>query len=49
MREKIGVDDEFVGNVADHRDPITNWRYNHFSLEETRGPLQALVSNVGDV
>lgn len=42
--KKAGFNDSFVGNVAGHSDPRTTKRYTHFSLEETKMPLQALVS-----
>jgi hypothetical protein len=31
-----------VGNLAGHSDPRTTKRYTHFSVEETRIPLEAL-------
>ena len=34
--------DAFVGSVAGHSDPRTTKRYTHFSIEETRMPLQSL-------
>lgn len=37
------MNDAFVGNIAGHSDPRTTKRYTHFSVEETRMPLQALV------
>lgn len=39
--KKAGFNDAFVGNVAGHSDPRTTKRYTHFSVEETRKPLQA--------
>lgn len=42
--KKAGFNDAFVGNVAGHSDPRTTKRYTHFSVEETKMPLQALVS-----
>ena len=42
--KRAGFNDSFVGNVAGHSDPRTTKRYTHFSVEETRMPLQALVS-----
>jgi integrase len=41
--KKAGFNDAFVGNVAGHSDPRTTKRYTHFSLIETKSPLQALV------
>jgi len=43
--KKAGFNDAFVGNVAGHSDPRTTKRYTHFSLEETRAPLQSLEVN----
>jgi integrase len=40
--KRAGFNDAFVGNVAGHSDPRTTKRYTHFSVEETRLPLQAL-------
>ena len=34
----------YVGNVAGHSDPRTTKRYTHFSVEETKLPLQALAN-----
>jgi len=41
--KRAGFNDAFVGNVAGHSDPRTTKRYTHFSIEETKRPLQALV------
>jgi len=41
--KRAGYNDAFVGNVAGHSDPRTTKRYTHFSVEETKMPLQALV------
>jgi integrase len=41
--KKAGLSDSLVGNVAGHGDPRTTKRYTHFSVEDTRMPLQALV------
>ena len=41
--KRAGFNDAFVGNVAGHSDPRTTKRYTHFSVEETRNPLQALA------
>jgi len=41
--KRAGYSNAFVGNVAGHSDPRTTKRYTHFSCEETRLPLQALV------
>jgi hypothetical protein len=38
-----GPNDAHVGNVAGHSDPRTTKRYTHFSVEETKVPLQALA------
>ncbi len=43
--KKAGFNDAYVGYVAAHSDPRTTKRYTHFSVEETRMPLQALCSN----
>ena len=40
--KRAGFNDAFVGNVAGHSDPRTTKRYTHFSVEETKVPLQAL-------
>ncbi len=40
--KRAGFNDAFVGNVAGHSDPRTTKRYTHFSVEETKIPLQAL-------
>jgi integrase len=45
--KRAGFNDAFVGNVAGHSDPRTTKRYTHFSVEETRLPLQALTKRVG--
>ena len=42
--KKAGLNDAFVGNVAGHSDPRTTKRYTHFSVKETRMPLQILES-----
>lgn len=39
---KAGFDLARVGHVAGHSDPRTTKRYTHFSLDETKGPLQSL-------
>ncbi len=36
------VNDAVVGHVVAHSDPRTTKRYTHFSVEETRGPLETL-------
>lgn len=41
--KKAGYNDSYVGNVAEHSDPRTTKRYTHFSIVETRAPLQALA------
>ena len=41
--KRAGFNDSFVGNVAGHSDPRTTKRYTHFSVEETKVPLQALA------
>jgi integrase len=41
--KRAGFNDALVGNVAGHSDPRTTKRYTHFSLEETRIPLQSLT------
>ncbi len=41
--KKAGFNDAFVGNVVAHSDPRTTKRYTHFSVEETRNPLEALA------
>jgi integrase len=41
--KRAGFNDAFVGNVAGHSDPGTTKRYTHFSVEETKVPLQALA------
>lgn len=41
--KRDGFNDAFVGNVAGHSDPRTTKRYTHFSVEETKVPLQALA------
>jgi hypothetical protein len=45
---KACFNDDFVGNVAGHSDPRTTKRYTHFSVEETKRPLQALVHGSED-
>lgn len=40
--KKAGHNDSFVVNVAGHSDPRTTKRYTHFSVDETRMPLQEL-------
>ena len=42
--KRAGFNDAFVGYVAGHSDPRTTKRYTHFSVEETKMPLQALCS-----
>jgi integrase len=39
---KDGYNLSQVGYVAGHSDPRTTKRYTHFSIEETKVPLQAL-------
>ena len=41
--KRAGYNDSFVGNVAGHSDPRTTKRYTHFSLQETKTPLDALA------
>jgi integrase len=41
--KRAGFNDAFVGNVAGHSDPRTTKRYTHFSVDETKVPLQALA------
>lgn len=41
--KKAGNNDSFVGNVAGHSDPRTTKKYTHFSVEETKVPLQTLA------
>jgi integrase len=41
--KKTGFNDAQVGHVVAHSDPKTTKRYTHFSLEQTRTPLQALA------
>jgi integrase len=41
--KRAGFNDAFVGNVAGHSDPRTTKRYTHFTVDETRMPLQALT------
>jgi integrase len=41
--KRAGFNDAIVGNVAGHSDPRTTKRYTHFSVEETKMPLEALV------
>lgn len=41
--KKAGFNDAFVGNVAGHSDPRTTKRYTHFSIEQTKGPLDCLT------
>jgi hypothetical protein len=38
-----GHNDAHDGNVAGHGDPRTTKIYTHFSVEETKVPLQALA------
>lgn len=45
--KRAGFNDAFVGNVAGHSDPRTTKRYTHFSVEETRMPLEPLVAKGG--
>jgi hypothetical protein len=40
--KKAGFNDAQVGHVVAHSDPKTTKRYTHFSIQETRGPLEAL-------
>lgn len=42
--KKAGFNDSFVGNVTAQSDPRTIKRYTHFSVEETKLPLQALAN-----
>ncbi len=44
---KSGFND-FIVNVAGHSDPRTTKRYTHFSVEETKMPLQALIDRRGN-
>lgn len=46
--KRAGFNDAFVGNVAGHSDPRTTKRYTHFSVEETKMPLQALIDRRGN-
>jgi integrase len=41
--KRSGFNDAVVGNVAGHSDPRTTKRYTHFSVEQTKTPLQALA------
>ena len=41
--KKAGNNDSFMGNIVGHSDPRTTKRYAHFSVEETKVPLQALA------
>lgn len=41
--KKAGFNDAQVGHVVAHSDPKTTRRYTHFSVEETKLPLQALT------
>jgi len=41
--KKAGHGDAAVGHVVAHSDPRTTKRYTHFSVEETRQPLEALA------
>jgi len=41
--KRAGFNDAFVDNVASHSDPRTTKRYTHFSVEDTKMPLQSLV------
>jgi integrase len=41
--KKAGFNDAQVGHVVAHSDPKTTKRYTHFSLAETKMPLQALA------
>ena len=41
--KKAGFNDAVVGYVVAHSDPRTTKRYTHFSIEETKKPLSALV------
>lgn len=40
--KRAGFSDASVGNVAGHTDPRTTKRYTHFSVGETKMPLEAL-------
>jgi len=40
--KKAGYNDAHVGIVAGHSDPRTTKRYTHFSVEDTKGPLNIL-------
>jgi integrase len=44
--KKAGYNDAHVGNVAGHSDPRTTKRYTHFSVEETKMPLQCLAVKI---
>lgn len=44
--KRAGFNDAFVGNVVGHTDPRTTKRYTHFSVEETRMPLQTLAKMI---
>jgi integrase len=44
--KKAGFNDSFVGNVVGHSDPRTTKRYTHFSVQETKMPLEALGKKV---
>ena len=40
--KKAGFNDSSVGHVAAHSDPRTTKRYTHFSVEDTKDPLNIL-------
>jgi len=40
--KRAGFNGAFVGNVAGHSDPRTTKRYTHFSVQETKIPLEVL-------
>jgi site-specific recombinase XerD len=40
--KRAGLNDAFIGNVAGHSDSRTTKWYTHFSVEETKMPLQSL-------
>ena len=47
--KRAGFNDAFVGKVAGHSYPRTTKRYTHFSIDETRMPLQALINRMFSV
>jgi integrase len=44
--KKAGYNDAVVGHVVAHSDPKTTKRYTHFSVEETKMPLEALAGKM---